>query len=111
MCNMREELETAVHTILRAIPEEQFLKTIIEKWPERMHKCSAHEGRYFEEENEIKMEDEEEIDDDESPFVNKLLIVSRGSFTVFHSNSGRLFNDLGSSCILLKEERTKILFC
>ncbi len=34
----------------------------------------AHEGCYFKIENEIETEDEEKIDDDEQPFVNKLLL-------------------------------------
>ncbi len=60
---MQQELETAVHTILRAIPEEEFRKIIMGKRPERICKCIAHKGCYFEKENEIEMEDEEEIDD------------------------------------------------
>ncbi len=76
-----------VHTILRATPEEEFRNTIMEKWPERMGKYFAHKGRYFEKENEIDMEGERETDDDEQPFVNKLLSVCRGYFIVFHSNA------------------------
>ncbi len=37
----------------------------MEKWPERMRKCTAHKGGYFEKENEIEMKNEEEIDVDE----------------------------------------------
>ncbi len=62
---MRQELEIAMHIILWATLEEVFRKTITEKWHERMRKCIAHEGRYFEKENEIETEDEEETDDDD----------------------------------------------
>ncbi len=35
---MRQELEKVVHTILRTISEEEFWKTIMERWSERMRK-------------------------------------------------------------------------
>ena len=55
----KTEIQNAIQNFFNSIPEEEFRKTMLDKWQERMKKCIRFDGRYFEKQKEV-MEDSEE---------------------------------------------------
>lgn len=54
----RSEIVRAIRTALKAMTEEEFRKTILEKWPEQMKKCVEKGRRYYQNELDSDYEDD-----------------------------------------------------
>ncbi len=80
----------------------------MKKWPEKIRECITHEGRYFEKENEMKWRMKKKLMKMNSLLLIKSIGVILSCFIQMRI-ARQLFNRLGSSVALSKEERTKIL--